>query len=220
MLGVADELRVDGQDWESTRPEEHDQSTAVICRDEVTLIEQTPPPLLTSSPLRGQNYSAALEALRRDLVSPDWMFLQAFSTLSFSSSWQGGSGKSSCHSLRLLAGQRQGPTKDCGVGVRSLRSSPMPVKSLFANRPPAICPRALRRFRIITSSLVKIHLGLMSHWEQHSIANSRDWTDSKTQRTRYLRPRRFPADAAFAIEEARYACVTVAQTISMAARPL
>jgi hypothetical protein len=77
----ADALRVDGQDWKSLRPEEPlIKELRLLCRDEVSLIEQRTAFINQLRHALAEYYPAALEAFEDWTSVSAWMFLQRFPT--------------------------------------------------------------------------------------------------------------------------------------------
>jgi len=77
----ADALRVDGQDWKALRPEEPlIKELRLLCRDEVTLIEQRTAFVNQLRHALAEYYPAALEAFEDWTSVSAWMFLQRFPT--------------------------------------------------------------------------------------------------------------------------------------------
>jgi transposase len=77
----ADALRVDGQDWKALRPEEPlTKELRLLCRDEVSLIEQRTALVLQLRDALAEYYPAALEAFADWTSVSAWMFLQRFPT--------------------------------------------------------------------------------------------------------------------------------------------
>jgi transposase len=77
----ADALRVDGQDWKALRPEEPlIKELRLLCRDEVTLIEQRTAFINQLRHALAEYYPAALEAFEDWTSVSAWMFLQRFPT--------------------------------------------------------------------------------------------------------------------------------------------
>src|SRR6202011_6157844 len=75
----ADALRVDGQDWKALRPEEPlIKELRLLCRDEVTLIEQRTAFVNQLRHALAEYYPAALEAFEDWTSVSAWMFLQRF----------------------------------------------------------------------------------------------------------------------------------------------
>jgi hypothetical protein len=68
MLGFADAVRVDGQNWEPLRPESSlIKELRILCRDEVGLIEplNSAPPSSINSDMLGRVLSDSFGSLRR-----------------------------------------------------------------------------------------------------------------------------------------------------------
>src|SRR5260370_23906683 len=77
----ADALRVDGRDWKALRPEEPlIKELRLLCRDEVTLIEQRTAFVNQLRHALAEYYPAALEAFEDWTSLSAWMFLQRFPT--------------------------------------------------------------------------------------------------------------------------------------------
>jgi transposase len=77
----ADALRVDGQGWKALRPEEPlIKELRLLCRDEVTLIEQRTAFIQQLRHALAEYYPAALEAFEDWTSVSAWMFLQRFPT--------------------------------------------------------------------------------------------------------------------------------------------
>ena len=77
----ADALRVDGQGWKALRPEEPlIKELRLLCRDEVTLIEERTALILQLRHALAEYYPAALEAFEDWTSVSAWMFLQRFPT--------------------------------------------------------------------------------------------------------------------------------------------
>jgi len=75
----ADALRVDGQGWKALRPEEPlIKELRLVCRDEVTLIEQRTALILQLRHALAEYYPAALEAFKDWTSVSAWMFVQRF----------------------------------------------------------------------------------------------------------------------------------------------
>jgi len=72
-------LRVDGQGWKALRPEEPlIKELRLVCRDEVTLIEQRTALILQLRDALAEYYPAPLEAFEDWTSVSAWMFLQRF----------------------------------------------------------------------------------------------------------------------------------------------
>jgi transposase len=77
----ADALRVDGHGWKALRPEEPlIKELRLLCRDEVTLIEQRSAFVQQLRQALAEYYPAALEAFEDWTSVSAWMFLQRFAT--------------------------------------------------------------------------------------------------------------------------------------------
>jgi transposase len=77
----ADALRVDGHGWKALRPEEPlIKELRLLCRDEVTLIEQRRAFVQQLRQALAEYYPAALEAFEDWTSVSAWMFLQRFPT--------------------------------------------------------------------------------------------------------------------------------------------
>jgi transposase len=77
----ADALRVDGQGWKALRPEEPlIKELRLLCRDEVSLIEQRTALISQLRHALAEYYPAALEAFEDWTSVSAWMFLQRFPT--------------------------------------------------------------------------------------------------------------------------------------------
>ena len=128
----ADALRVDGQNWKALRPEDPlIKELRLLCRDEVSLIEQRTAFINQLRQALGEYYPAALEGFEDWSSVSAWMFLQRFPT----------------PELLAQAGKRQWQKSSTVVGsgvvTRGLdawRSSPT-LPNLLALPPPSK-PRA------------------------------------------------------------------------------
>jgi transposase len=77
----ADALRVDGQNWKALRPEQPlIKELRLLCRDEVSLIEQRTAFINQLRHALAEYYPAALEAFEDWTSVSAWMFLQRFPT--------------------------------------------------------------------------------------------------------------------------------------------
>jgi transposase len=77
----ADALRVDGQNWKALRPEEPlIKELRLLCRDEVSLIEQRTAFIQQLRHALAEYYPAALEAFEDWTSLSAWMFVQRFPT--------------------------------------------------------------------------------------------------------------------------------------------
>ena len=77
----ADALRVDGQGWKALKPEEPlIKELRLLCRDEVTLIEQRSAFIQQLRHALAEYYPAALEAFEDWTSVSAWMFLERFPT--------------------------------------------------------------------------------------------------------------------------------------------
>jgi hypothetical protein len=77
----ADALRVDGQGWKALKPEEPlIKELRLLCRDEVSLIEQRTAFIQQLRHALAEYYPAALEAFEDWTSVSAWMFLQRFPT--------------------------------------------------------------------------------------------------------------------------------------------
>jgi transposase len=75
----ADALRVDGQNWKALRPEDPlIKELRLLCRDEVSLIEQRTAFINQLRQALGEYYPVALEAFEDWTSVSAWMFLQRF----------------------------------------------------------------------------------------------------------------------------------------------
>jgi len=102
---------VDGQDWKALRPEEPlIKELRLLCRDEVTLIEQRTAFVNQLRHALAEYYPAALEAFEVWTSVSAWMFLQRFPTPELLAQAGKGSGKSSCTAVG--SGQRPGTPTD------------------------------------------------------------------------------------------------------------
>jgi transposase len=89
----ADALLVDGQGWKALRPEEPlIKELRLLCRDEVSLIEQRTALISQLRHALAEYYPAALEAFEDWTSVSAWMFLQRFPTPELASA----NGRSSC----------------------------------------------------------------------------------------------------------------------------
>src|SRR5215813_9172006 len=105
----ADALRVDGQDWKALRPEEPlIKELRLLCRDEVSLIEQRTAFISQLRHALAEYYPAALEAFEDWTSVSAWMFLQRFPSTSCWPRPASDNGRNSC----TLAGS--------GVAIRGL----------------------------------------------------------------------------------------------------
>jgi hypothetical protein len=76
-----DALRVDGHGWKALKPEEPlIKELRLLCRDEVSLIEQRTAFILQLRHALAEYYPAALEAFKDWTSASAWMFLQRFPT--------------------------------------------------------------------------------------------------------------------------------------------
>jgi transposase len=77
----ADALRVDGQDWKALKPEEPlIKELRLLCRDEVSLIEQRTTFIQQLRHALAEYYPAALEAFKDWTSVSGWMFSERFPT--------------------------------------------------------------------------------------------------------------------------------------------
>ena len=78
---LADALRVDGQGWKPLRPEDPlVKELRLLCRDEVTLIEQRTAFITQLRHALGEYYPTALEAFDNWGTLGAWKFVQRFPT--------------------------------------------------------------------------------------------------------------------------------------------
>ncbi|MBV8968412.1 MAG: transposase, partial [Verrucomicrobia bacterium] len=107
----ADALRVDGQHWKPLRPESAMiKELRLICRDEVSLIEQRTAFVLQLRHALAEYYPAALEAFEDWTRESAWMFLQRFSTPQLLASAGQRRWQNFLHSHRLWSAD-QGPRR-------------------------------------------------------------------------------------------------------------
>src|SRR5437016_1278262 len=79
--GLADALRVDGQGWKQLQPMDPiTQQLRLLCRDEVSLIEQRTALVNQLQQALAEYYPAALEAFDDWTAESSWNFIQAFPT--------------------------------------------------------------------------------------------------------------------------------------------
>src|SRR6266480_2434110 len=77
----ADAVRVDGQNWKALRPKDPlIKELRLLCRDEVSLIEQSTAFINQLRQALGEYYPTALEAFEDWTSVSAWMFLQCFPT--------------------------------------------------------------------------------------------------------------------------------------------
>jgi len=102
----ADALRVDGQGWKALRPEGAlIKELRLLCRDEVSLIEQRTAFIQQLRDALAQYYPAALEAFDDWTRVSAWMFLQRFPTPDALAQAGKRKWQNFLHSRRLWAGQ-------------------------------------------------------------------------------------------------------------------
>jgi transposase len=107
----ADALRVDGQGWKALRPEEPlTKELRLLCRDEVTLIEQRTAFIQQLRQALAEYYPAVLEAFEDWTSVSAWMFLQRFPTPEALAQAGKRQWQKFLHSRRLW-GSNQGPRR-------------------------------------------------------------------------------------------------------------
>jgi hypothetical protein len=107
----ADALRVDGQGWKALKPEEPlIKELRLLCRDEVSLIEQRSAFIQQLRHALAEYYPAALEAFEDWASVSAWMFLQRFPTAQVLAQAGKRKWQNFLHSRRLW-GRDQGPRR-------------------------------------------------------------------------------------------------------------
>ena len=77
----ADAVRVDGQNWKALRPKDPlIKELRLLCRDEVSLIEQSTAFINQLRQALGEYYPTALETFEDWTLVSAWLFLQRFPT--------------------------------------------------------------------------------------------------------------------------------------------
>jgi transposase len=108
---LADALRIDGQDWRALRAEEPlIKELRLLCRDEVTLIEQRSAFVQQLRHALAEYFPAALEAFEDWTSVSAWMFLQRFPTPQALAQAGQRQWQKFLHSRRLW-GREQGPRR-------------------------------------------------------------------------------------------------------------
>jgi hypothetical protein len=129
----ADALRLDGQHWKALRPEEPlIKELRLLCRDEVTLIEQRTAFVQQLRQALAEYYPAALEAFEDWTSVSAWMFLQRFPTADALAQAGKRKWQNFLHSRRLW-GSTEGPRR-MEIFARA---------SQFAGTPPTVNAKSL-----------------------------------------------------------------------------
>jgi transposase len=141
----ADALRVDGQNWKALRPEEPlIKELRLLCRDEVSLIEQRTAFVNQLRHALAEYYPAALEAFEDWTSVSAWMFLQRFPTPESLAQAGKRQWQKFLHSRRLW-GSDQGPRR-MEIFAHASEFARHPDHDLFGSLPgagPKIAPRLL-----------------------------------------------------------------------------
>jgi transposase len=126
----ADALRVDGQNWKALNPEEPlIKELRLLCRDEVSLIEQRTAFVQQLRQALAEYYPAALEAFEDWTSVSAWMFLQRFPTAEALAQAGKRQWQKFLHSRRLW-GSDQGPRRmEIFAHASELAGTPPTVKA-------------------------------------------------------------------------------------------
>jgi len=126
----ADALRVDGQGWKALRPEGAlIKELRLLCRDEVSLIEQRTAFIQQLRDALAQYYPAALEAFDDWTRVSAWMFLQRFPTPDALAQAGKRKWQNFLHSRRLWAGQEGTRRMEIFARATEFAGSPPTVKA-------------------------------------------------------------------------------------------
>jgi transposase len=135
----ADALRLDGQNWKALRPEEPlIKELRLLCRDEVSLIEQRSAFINQLRHALAEYYPAALEAFEDWASVSAWMFLQRFATPELLAQAGKRQWQKFLHSRRLW-GSDQGPRR-MEIFARATE---------FAGTPPTVKAKSLLALSLV-----------------------------------------------------------------------
>jgi transposase len=135
----ADALRVDGQGWKALKPEEPlIKELRLLCRDEVSLIEQRTAFIEQLRHALAEYYPAALEAFKDWTSVSAWMFLQRFPTPQALAQAGKRKWQNFLHSRRLW-GSEEGPRR-MEIFARATE---------FAGTPPTVKAKSLLALSLV-----------------------------------------------------------------------